>query len=249
MDIKYGSKGTIERLIELLSDAGMTLEQARHLRCEDAAKWVKGLPTVWTRPEWWPSAPEQLERACRSWPGVAFPAPPRHFNPITNSEQLLLHVPGTFSELLGKIDPPHFHKFTNDQELSDENVRSLPGSFEYDGPKWVGFDYMFGIDQSLEDVQKLVGSTVSLAGAEALSAMILAPEWVEALWSRNPHYSSPSPRLGGYEVVKGKTRSGTPGFSVNENGFKTHRWLHLCTFHGEASSTIATPFVRQILQW
>lgn len=151
----------------------------------------------WQPPVWWCSPEAQLALAAQIWPNTLLPKPPKEFVPRTETEILLLHVPSSFDFLWDKVNAPEGYTKIREKEIKSnrQNLRLAFNTRRYIVPVWLAFDpeYGKGIPPELfwDDSYQL-GSELTLAASEVLSAMIQFPEWCLS-------WHGISPILSGYQ--------------------------------------------------
>lgn len=157
----------------------------------------KFITPTWSPPTWWRTPEQQLDRARQLWPNAVLPEPPKEFIPRTKSEVLLLHVPGSFESLWGKVATPHKDGVSyikcpwHSVKADNWNLRLAPNKVEYTEPVWLAFDPEHGKG---ERPDSFWGQT-NIAASEVLSALIQFPEWSLA-WLNG----ASSPNLTGYQL-------------------------------------------------
>lgn len=126
-------------------------------------------------PGWYVSPERQLERARQLSPAASLPEVPEPFTPQSETEVLLLHVPGSLDELWDNVEAPMgYTKWRSDYVKSDtRSLRLAPSVPTRSKAVWLGFDPEHGRGQRPD---KLWGQS-NLAAGEVLSALIQFPTW------------------------------------------------------------------------
>ncbi len=147
----------------------------------------------WNPPIWWRTPEQQIARARELWPRTALPKPPVNFVPQTETEVLLLHVPGTFEALWRKVIVPEGNAghYWNPINLDQQSLRLAPNKREFIEPVWLGFDPEHGKGKSPNSFW----GNANLAASEVFSALIQFPGW-SLSWLND----ASSPNLSGYQL-------------------------------------------------
>lgn len=154
----------------------------------------KFIASTWSPPTWWRTPEQQLAKARKLWPSVTLPEPPVNFEPQTNTEVLLLHIPDTFNSLWDKVEPPAGYDKRSWRDIKSGDLRLAPQKREFTEPVWLAFDPEHGKDMS--PMLFWYWGKSNLAASEVLSAVIQFPEWCLS-WLDDASI----PNLSGYQLV------------------------------------------------
>ncbi len=174
------------------------------------------LPADRTRPFWWRTPEQQMERAHKLWPGIELPEPPKNFTPKSPTGVLLLHVPQPLDVLWSAISVPRSFSIAkwDDVKISEQHLRLMTYSLYYTRPTWIEFDPEYG--KGVNPDRFWAQSSVNIAATEALSALIQFPEW---LWEWFNIASAPI--LSGFRVEVNGRLSHAPYIGIDDNRMVT----------------------------
>lgn len=192
------------------------------------------LPT----PLWYRQPEQQLIKAGKLWPGVELPDPPAHFEPLTESEVLMLHVPDSFKELWRKVRAPkgYIKNSREDNKTYKRQLRIAPKTKQFKEPVWLGLDPEHGRGKPASAMR----GKKNLAGSEVLTGMIQFPDWSLAWYN-----GASAPHLGGYQLKREGKWSGVPFLNRSDSGLRQVKLDSNWTDYGSASWS--WPTVRNVL--
>ena len=198
-------------------------------------------PRVWQAPIWWVEPEQQMHRARQVFGSVKLPDPPAVFEPTSDNEVLLLHVPRPAATLWELISEHPCYKTIFAAPIIENKGKFHPRTtLEPNGqPVWVGFDPLYGKGLAAADI----APDLTPAGFTVLSAVIQFPDW-PTVW-REENYA---PSLPGFRIGEQDTPSdcdGVPFLRMTDDDLPIYLTM-CCTPDHMGSRHLTNPIVREL---
>lgn len=175
------------------------------------------MPTIY--PDWYIQPKQQINRIREllysngeiwNLEGYEMPPVPENFQPTTAHEFLMIMVylppmdrlPGSIrtpQKLFELIEPPEGYDKLVEMEFNPAVMRMADGIEYEQGIRWVGYDPVANIGQSVRSLWEEPRKPRRLAGPEVFMASAIFPGYIRS-WNGT---SLPSPNVGGYKVKFG----------------------------------------------